>query len=96
MRIQSAQDGIGGLKKVKALKPHIVWTCVKMPRMSGLELIELIRQDPVLQDTKIILCTGCYTMEEVKTRALELGVDRFFPKPFNIEETLSAIADWVL
>jgi CheY-like chemotaxis protein len=92
LRIQSAGDGLEGLKKVKAFKPRIVWTCVKMPRMSGLELIEMIRQTPNLKNTKVIVCTGCYTMEDVKTRALELGVDTFLPKPFKIEEALSAIA----
>jgi CheY-like chemotaxis protein len=91
LRIQSAEDGIEGLEKVKAFKPRIVWTCVKMPRMDGLEMIELIRQDPDRKNTKIIVCTGCHTMKDVKSRALELGVDRFFPKPFDIEEALSAI-----
>ena len=91
LRIQSAGDGYQGLEKVKAFKPRIVWTCVKMPRMSGLELIELIRQDPDCKNTKIIVCTSCYTMEDVKSRAFELGVDLFFPKPFKIEESLSAI-----
>jgi YesN/AraC family two-component response regulator len=91
LRIQSAGDGLEGLKKVKAFNPRIVWTCVKMPRMSGLEMIELIRRDPDRKNTKIIVCTGCHTMKDVKTHALELGVDRFFPKPFDIEEALSAI-----
>lgn len=92
LRIQSAGDGLEGLEKVKAFKPRIVWTGVKMPRMDGLEMIELIRQDPDLKNTRIIVCTGCHTIKDVKTRALELGVDRFFPKPFKIEEALSAIA----
>jgi len=93
LRIQFAKDGFEGLKKAKALKPHIVWTCVKMPYMDGLEMIEQIRQDPELKSTKILVCTACYTMKDVKTRALELGVAKFLPKPFKIEEALSAIAD---
>lgn len=92
LRIHSAEDGLEGLEKAKAFKPRIVWANVKMPRMNGLEMIELIRQDPKLKNTKIIVCTGCYTMKDVKTRALELGVDRFFRKPFKVEEVLSAIA----
>jgi len=92
LRIQSAGDGLEGLKKVKAFKPCIVWTGVKMPRVDGLEMIELIRQDPDLKNTKIIVCTGCYTMKDVKSRVIELGVDRFFPKPFDVEEALSAIS----
>jgi CheY-like chemotaxis protein len=95
IRIQSAEDGLEGLKKVKAFRPRILWTGVKMPRMDGLELIELIRQDPVLQNIKIILCTGCYTMEDVKTRARELGVDKLLPKPFKVEEALSVIVEWL-
>lgn len=83
LRIQSAEDGLEGLKKAKAFKPRIVWTGVKMPRMDSLEMIELIRRDPDRKNTKIIVCTGCHTMKDVKTRALELGVDRFFPKPFD-------------
>jgi CheY-like chemotaxis protein len=90
LRIQSAGDGLEGLKKAKLLKPKMIWSCVKMPRMDGLKMIELIRQDPALQNMRIILCTGCYS-EDVKKRALELGVDRLFPKPFKIEEALSAI-----
>ena len=92
LSVQSAKDGIEGLKKAKAFKPRIVLTGVKMPRMDGLQMIELIRQDPALQNTRIIVCTGSYT-EGVKKRALELGVDKLFPKPFKVEEALSAIAD---
>jgi CheY-like chemotaxis protein len=95
LRIQSAGDGLEGLEKVKTFKPHIVWTCVKMPRMDGLEMIELIRQNPDLKNIKIILCTACYTMADVKNRANELRVDRFIPKPFDNEETLSAIASLI-
>lgn len=58
LRIQLAKDGLDGLEKVKKFRPRIVWTCVKMPRMDGLELIELIRKSPDLKNTKIILCTG--------------------------------------
>ena len=95
LKIRSAEDGFEGLKKAKGLKPRIVWTGVKMPQMDGLEMIDLIRQDPDLQNTRIILCTASYT-KNVKKRALDLGIDRFFPKPFKIEEALSAIADCLL
>ena len=93
LRIQSAENGLEGFKKVKSFNPRIVWTGVKMPQMDGLELIKLIRQDPDLANTKIVVCTGCYKMKDVESRALELGVDRFLPKPFKVEEALSAMED---
>jgi len=92
LKVQSAKDGLEGLEKVMALKPRIIWTCVKLPRMDGLRLIELIRQDPDLKNIRIIVSTGCYTMVDVIKRVVELGIDIFLPKPFKIEEILSAIA----
>jgi len=94
LRIQYAADGLEGLKKAKALNPSIVWTCVRMPRMDGIEMIERIRQNQGLRNAKIILCTG-YSWEYMKTRILELGVDKFLHKPFAFEEVLSLIAEWL-
>ena len=91
LNVQFAVDGLEGLEKVKLLKPRILWTCVKLPRMDGLELIEWIRRNPDFKNTRIILCTAYYT-KNVKKRALELGINTFLPKPFKIEEALSAIA----
>jgi len=90
LKIQFAGDGLEGIKKVKALKPHIVWTCLKMPCMDGLELIELIRRNPSLKNTKIIVCTY-YDSKDIRNRAFELGADRFLNKPIAHKEVLSAI-----
>jgi len=93
IRIQFAKNGLEASKKVLTLNLRIVWTCVKMPRMDGLRLIELIRRNPDLKNTKIILCTACYTMEDVRNRAFELGVNLFLPKGVKIFEEA---ATWVL
>lgn len=95
LKVQSAKDGLEGFEKARASKPRIVWTGLRMPRMDGLQMIELIRQDPALQNTRIILCTADFT-RNVKKRALDLRVEKLFPKPFKIEEALSAIADCLL
>ncbi len=95
LKIESAKDGIEGLKKAKAFKPRLVWTCVRLPRMDGLEMIELIRQDPDLNNPKVVVCTGCYTMADVRSDVIKLRVDRLFPKPFDIEEVLSAIEGYL-
>jgi CheY-like chemotaxis protein len=63
-----------------------------MPRMNGLEMIKLIRQNPDLQNTRIIVCTG-FGSEEIRNQAFESGADRFLSKPFTKEEALGAVAD---
>ncbi len=91
LRIQYAGNGLEGLEKAKAFRPRIVWTCIRMPRMDGLEMIKLIRQNPDLQNTRIIVGTG-YGSEEIRNQAFELGADRFLHKPFTPEEALGAVA----
>lgn len=91
MRIEFAADGCEALSKVEALRPRIVWTNLRMPRMNGLELIEAIRKNPNLKETKIIVCTA-YGDEKVKREAIELGADVYMYKPIREIDVLSAIA----
>ena len=95
-RLQTAKDGVEGYELALELRPLIVWTCIRMPRMDGLEMIKLIRKNPGLKNTKILVFTG-YGSEEVRNRAFELGADIFLSKgPVEtFEEALSAIAGWM-
>jgi two-component system phosphate regulon response regulator PhoB len=99
MRVEFAGDGCEALEKVEALRPRILWTCLRMPRMSGLELIEAIRSNPGLRETKIIVWTG-YSSGEVKKKAIESGADVFMSKGDTCERfelyLLSAIAKCLL
>jgi CheY-like chemotaxis protein len=96
-RLQMAKDGVEGYELALKFRPCIVWTCIRMPRMNGLEMIKLIRQNPSLKNTKILVFTG-YGSEEVRNRAFELGADIFLSKgPVEtFEEALSEIAAWLL
>jgi CheY-like chemotaxis protein len=99
MRVEFAEDGCEALAKVKALRPRIVWTCLKMPRMNGLDLIEAIRNNSDLKETKIIVWTG-YGSGGAKKKAIESGADVFMSKGDTCERfeshLLSAIAKCLL
>ena len=99
MRVEFAGDGCEALAKVEALRPRILWTCLRMPRMSGLELIEAVRNNSGLKETKIIVWTG-YGSGEVKKKAIESGADVFISKGDTCERfelhLLSAIAKCLL
>ena len=79
LRVEFATDGWEAMLKVEALRPRIVWTCIRMPHMNGLELVEAIRGDPGLRETKIIVCTA-HGSKEVRNSAIESGVDVFMSK----------------
>ena len=95
-RLQTAKDGVEGYELALIFRPRIVWTCIKMPRMNGFEMIKLIRKNSGLKNTKILVFTG-YGNEKVRNLALESGADVVLSKGGSgtLEEALSAIAGWM-
>jgi len=82
-----AEDGPNGLEVFTAARPPLVVTDLKMPGMSGIELLAKIRRAD--QDAAVIVLTGA---ADVKTAidSLKLGAYDFIMKPVNVEELLIA------
>ena len=82
-----AEDGPQGLEVFAAARPPLVVTDLKMPGMSGIELLQKIRR--IDADAAVIVLTGA---ADVKTaiESLKLGAHDFIMKPVNVEELLIA------
>jgi two-component system sensor histidine kinase/response regulator len=82
-RAESAENGRIGLEKVRELKPALALIDLKMPGLSGLEVLEKIRDiDP---ETIPIVITGYATVESA-VEAMKKGAYDFLPKPFSPDE----------
>jgi DNA-binding NtrC family response regulator len=64
---------------------QIVISDIKMPYMTGIELIEKIRSHEKGKDTYFIMITG-YADTDSAIRAIKAGVFDFLQKPINVEE----------
>lgn len=67
-----AKDGLEALEHLRGTngksilaRPHIVLLDINMPRMSGLELLEEIRNDPKLSDTVVFVLTTSKADEDI-------------------------------
>lgn len=79
----TAENGIIGLEKVEKNRPDIVIVDLKMPRLSGQEVLDRLRMiDP---DIIPIVITGYATVESA-VEAMKKGAYDFLPKPFTPEE----------
>lgn len=76
-----AEDGLDAQKKAKELRPDIVLTDIRMPRMGGLELIQYLKAH--FPECKMIILTGHGEFEYART-ALKLGVSDFLLKPVDL------------
>ena len=82
-QVDIANDGITGLRKIKELKPHLVFVDLKMPGMSGMEVLEEIKKiDPTIVS---VVITGYATIESA-VEAIKREAYDFLPKPFNPDE----------
>ncbi len=91
--VSSAENGEEAYEKTVSNRPDIVVIDVKMPGMSGLEVIEKVRQ--TLPNTEFVILSGYSTFEYVE-RAMRFGVRRYLLKPLDEEdlaEVITSIAD---
>jgi DNA-binding response OmpR family regulator len=63
---------------------------MRMPGMSGLDVLEWIRKHPDLQYTRVVLLTAAAGSQE-KVEALSAGADDYITKPYYMQELLARI-----
>lgn len=77
--ISTAKDGEDALAVAKQVKPDLIISDVMMPRISGFEMLDILRNTDGLKHTKIIMLTALGQSED-KSRADNLGADRYLVK----------------
>lgn len=77
--IVSAKDGEEALVVAKNEKPDLVISDVMMPKISGFEMLDILRNTDGLKDIKTIMLTALGQAED-KSRADALGADRYLVK----------------
>jgi len=80
---ETAEDGSIGLEKTKEIKPDLVLVDLKMPGISGMEVLEKIKEvDPNIIS---VVITGYATVESA-VDAMKIGAYDFLPKPFSPDQ----------
>jgi CheY-like chemotaxis protein len=72
------------------LHPDVVILDMMMPRLSGLEVLDVIRNDPELSDASVIVLTA---QPEAREEALRAGADVVMVKPFEPAEISAAVEE---
>lgn len=83
--VGTADDGNTALEKIYKVKPDIVLTDVKMPKMSGIEMADRLLNDPQTNHIKIIFVSGHGDLEYLKSAISMAAVD-YILKPVQFDE----------
>jgi len=78
-RVLSAADGLEALALLRTDTPDLILLDLIMPKMSGLEVLELVKKDPRLQNIPVLILTNLGQDDDVR-RGLALGAADYLIK----------------
>ncbi|MEM7727499.1 MAG: response regulator [Cyanobacteria bacterium P01_A01_bin.45] len=89
-RVITARNGSEGFNVAKEFVPHLIITDLMMPVVTGIQMIEMIRQEIRLRGVPIVLLTAKVD-DETRIEGTEHGADAYLAKPFNDRELLAEV-----
>ncbi len=89
--IAVAQDADQAMAKVQSAVPDLIILDVMMPRVSGLELCQRLRQLPETSNVPIIMLSAKGEVAD-KIAGLKIGADEYIVKPVDMAEMVARVA----
>jgi two-component system alkaline phosphatase synthesis response regulator PhoP len=89
-KVLKAENGEEGISKAKEHRPDLILLDIMMPKMDGLEAVEIMRKDDDLKKTPIILLTA-RSDEKTEIDGLNKGGDDYITKPISTTKLVSRI-----
>ncbi len=89
--VETASNGRQGLEAAAQIKPDLILLDCNMPEMTGLQMLERMRQDKELQDIPVIMLTAASEPHDINTAA-SFNVAEYVTKPFDFAQLLGKIS----
>jgi DNA-binding response OmpR family regulator len=89
-RVQVARDGQEALEAIERDPPALVLLDVMLPRLSGYDVCQRIRERPAWRGMRVLMLTAKGREVEM-AKGLALGADGYVTKPFSTGELLARI-----
>lgn len=99
--ISVARDGVealdflycrGKYKERENLNPVVALLDIKMPKVTGVEVLEIIKKDKNLQNIPIVMLTSSSEDEDVR-KCYDLGANAFVVKPVDFDQFNNAVKE---
>jgi two-component system phosphate regulon response regulator PhoB len=92
--VDIAHDGAEGLARAVAQPPDLIFLDLRLPTMSGMEVLRRIRADPTTTALPVVIITN-FDEPDLRSQGLSLGVLEFLVKADTVPAQLSrSAAQW--
>jgi len=88
--VHVARDGQEALDMLRSVRPRLLLLDVMMPRKTGFEVCQEVRQDEALKDTLILMLTAKGRDTDI-AKGLALGANAYMTKPFSTRELAAKV-----
>jgi two-component system cell cycle response regulator DivK len=88
--VEEVEDGAHVLAATRRFEPDLITMDINIPNISGLELIEDLKADPMLRHIPVLAVTA-YVGQGEESRIREAGASDFMAKPLSIKPFLAAV-----
>ena len=88
--VEPCADGLEALDRARGFVPNLIIMDIQMPNVSGLDLIEAAKADPVLRGIPVLAVTA-YAGKGDEERIRDAGAEGYLAKPVSIGPFLQAV-----
>lgn len=89
--VLSAEQALQVLEDEKPVQPSLVLSDINMPGMTGLQLLEKVKQE--YPELKIVMISA-YAQSDYEVKARELGADDFIAKPIDFRHLTERLKEF--
>jgi two-component system alkaline phosphatase synthesis response regulator PhoP len=93
--IEIAIDGQDTLDKVVSFQPDLILLDIMMPKLSGFEVCQKLKEDSRTSRIMILMVTALNELGDIE-RAVEAGTDDFLSKPVNKIELVKRVENMLM
>lgn len=87
---RSARAGAAAVELLREFRPHLVILDLMLPGRSGFEICRLIRADPALAGTRVLMLTARGGTQD-EERGMSAGADDYMTKPFSTKDLVARV-----
>jgi PAS domain S-box-containing protein len=92
IRLLSAHNGKLGIELARTHQPDIILMDVNLPGISGIEALNILREDPGTINIPVIALSANAMSQDIEN-GLEAGFFRYLTKPIKVNELMNALDD---